>query len=73
MEKRTNSPYPRIDRLIMAGIGVVLVAGTVLFIWSDRAHDWRYYQIAASRATRRPPTRDLRPPTSRTARILRSR
>ena len=45
MEKRTNSPYPRIDRLIMAGIGVVLVAGTVLFIWSDRAHDWRYYQM----------------------------
>jgi hypothetical protein len=45
MEKRTNSPYPRLDRLIMAGIGVVLVIGTALFIWSDRAHDWRYYQM----------------------------
>ena len=45
MEKRTNSPYPRIDRVIMAVIGVILVIGTGLFIWSDRAHDWRYYQM----------------------------
>jgi cbb3-type cytochrome oxidase cytochrome c subunit len=44
MERRTNSPYPSIDRPIMAAIGVVLVAGTALFLWSDRAHDWRYYQ-----------------------------
>ena len=29
----------------MAGIGVVLVIGTGLFMWSDRAHDWRYYQM----------------------------
>jgi cbb3-type cytochrome oxidase cytochrome c subunit len=28
----------------MAAIGVVLVVGTALFLWSDRAHDWRYYQ-----------------------------
>ena len=27
-------------------IGVVLVVGTALFMWSDRAHDWRYYQYA---------------------------
>lgn len=30
----------------MAAIGVVLVVGTALFMWSDRAHDWRYYQYA---------------------------
>lgn len=45
MEQRTSSPYPRIDRLVMAIIGVVLVIGTVLFMWSDREHDWRYYQM----------------------------
>ena len=44
MERRTDSPYPRIDRLVIAIIGLVLVAGTVLFMWSDRAHDWRFYQ-----------------------------
>lgn len=45
MEQRTSSPYPRVDRVVMAIIGVVLVVGTVLFMWSDRAHDWRYYQM----------------------------
>jgi cytochrome c551/c552 len=45
MEQRTSSPYPRIDRRVLAVIGVVLVAGTVLFMWSDRAHDWRFYQM----------------------------
>ena len=49
MEKRTSSPYPRVDRRVMAGIGVVLVIGTALFMWSDRAHDWRYYQMAFGR------------------------
>jgi Cytochrome c len=44
MEQRTNSPYPRIDRPVMALVGVVLVIGTALFMWSDRAHDWRFYQ-----------------------------
>ncbi len=44
MEQRTNSPFPRIDRPVMALVGVVLVIGTVLFMWSDRAHDWRFYQ-----------------------------
>lgn len=44
MEKRTSSPYPRIDRLVLAIVGVTLVIGTGLFMWSDRAHDWRYYQ-----------------------------
>ncbi len=49
MEKRTNSPYPRLDRVVMAIIGVVLVIGTALFMWSDRAHDWRYYQMEFGR------------------------
>ena len=44
MEKRTSSPYPRVDRLMLAIVGVVLVIGTGLFMWSDRAHDWRFYQ-----------------------------
>ncbi|MDP2320490.1 MAG: c-type cytochrome [Acidobacteriota bacterium] len=44
MEKRTSSPYPRIDRLVLALVGVTLVIGTALFMWSDRAHDWRFYQ-----------------------------
>ncbi len=44
MEKRTSSPYPAIDRVVLAVVGLVLVIGTGLFMWSDRAHDWRYYQ-----------------------------
>src|SRR5262245_2114265 len=45
MEQRTSSPYPRIDRVVIAVIGVVLVVGTGLFVWSDRSHDWRFYQM----------------------------
>jgi cytochrome c2 len=44
MEKRTNSPFPRIDRPILAVIGVLLVISTALFAWSDFRKDWRYYQ-----------------------------
>jgi cytochrome c2 len=44
MEQRTNSPYPRVDRPILAAIGVVLVASTLFFAWSDRQHDYKYYQ-----------------------------
>lgn len=44
MEQRTNSPFPRIDRPVLAVIGVLLVAATVYFAWSDRQHDFRYYQ-----------------------------
>jgi cbb3-type cytochrome oxidase cytochrome c subunit len=44
MEQRTNSPYPRIDRPVLAIVGVLLVLACVLFFMSDRAHDWRYYQ-----------------------------
>ena len=44
MEQRTDSPYPRRDRPVLALIGVVLVVSTAIFAWSDRVHDWRYYQ-----------------------------
>jgi len=46
MEKRTHSPYPRLDRPVLAVIGLVLVASTVFFAWSDRQHDYKYYQYA---------------------------
>ena len=46
MEPRTNSPFPRIDRLTLAIIGVLLVLSCALFFASDRDHDWRYYQSA---------------------------
>ncbi len=44
MEKRTNSPYPRIDRPILATIGLVLVGATAFFAYSDRQHDYKWYQ-----------------------------
>lgn len=44
MEKRTDSPYPRLDRPALAVVGAVLVAATVLFLRNDREHEWRYYQ-----------------------------
>ena len=44
MEKRTSSPYPRLDRPDLAVIGLLLVVSTVLFAYSDRRHDWRYYK-----------------------------
>lgn len=44
MELRTNSPYPKRDRPLLAVVGLVLVVSTALFWWGDRAHDWRYYQ-----------------------------
>ncbi len=46
MEKRTGSPYPGIDRPVLAVIGLVLVASTAFFAWSDRQHDYKYYQYA---------------------------
>src|SRR5512141_2638547 len=45
MEQRTTSPFPRRDRPILAVLGVLLIVPTVLFVRSDRAHDWRYYQF----------------------------
>jgi cytochrome c551/c552 len=44
MEKRTHSPYPRVDRPVLAIIGVVLVVATVLFLRNDREREWRWYQ-----------------------------
>jgi cytochrome c2 len=44
MEKRTPAPFGRRDRVILAVIGVALIVSTILFVRSDRAHDWRYYQ-----------------------------
>jgi cbb3-type cytochrome oxidase cytochrome c subunit len=44
MEQRTNSPYPRLDRPVLAIVGLVLVAGAVLFTINDREHEWRFYQ-----------------------------
>jgi cytochrome c551/c552 len=44
MEQRTDSPYPKIDRPILAIIGVILVVSTVLFVRSDRLRDFWYYQ-----------------------------
>ncbi len=49
MEKRTAAPFSRRDRLILAVIGVALVVSTILFVRSDRAHDWRYYQYEFKR------------------------
>jgi cytochrome c2 len=45
MEKRTDSPYPRLDRPVLALIGLVLVAATLLFLRNDREHEWRWYQM----------------------------
>ncbi len=45
MEKRTDSPYPRRDRPVLAAIGVVLVLATLLFLRNDREHEWRWYQL----------------------------
>ena len=36
--------FPRIDRPVLAVIGVVLVGATAFFAWSDRQHDYKYYQ-----------------------------
>jgi cbb3-type cytochrome oxidase cytochrome c subunit len=46
MERRTDSPFPKKDRPILAVVGILLVVSTVLFAWSDRKHDWRYWQFA---------------------------
>jgi cbb3-type cytochrome oxidase cytochrome c subunit len=43
-EQRTDSPYPRRDRPVLAVIGVLLVVSTMLFARNDREHEWRYYQ-----------------------------
>ncbi|MGE5126554.1 MAG: c-type cytochrome [Betaproteobacteria bacterium] len=49
MEKRTDSPYPRRDRPVLAAIGVVLVLATLVFLRNDREHEWRWYQLQFKR------------------------
>jgi cytochrome c2 len=44
MEKRTDSPFPRIDRPVLAAIGLVVVVSTFLFARNDREREWRFYQ-----------------------------
>ncbi len=44
MEQRTDSPYPRRDRPVLAVIGALLVVSTVVFAVTDHRKDWRYYQ-----------------------------
>ena len=44
MELRTNSPYPRWDRPLLAVVGLLLIVSTVFFAWADRVHDWRDYR-----------------------------
>jgi cytochrome c2 len=46
MEQRSHSPYRARDRLVLAAVGILLVASTVLFAWKDWSHGWRYYQWA---------------------------
>jgi cytochrome c2 len=44
MEKRTGSPFPRIDRPLLAAVGALVVVSTVLFARNDWDKEWRYYQ-----------------------------
>ncbi len=44
MEQRSHSPYPRRDRPVLAGVGVLIVISTALFARNDREHEWRWYQ-----------------------------
>lgn len=46
MEQRSNSPYAKRDRPVLAMIGVLLIIAAVLFTRNDREHEWRYYQFA---------------------------
>jgi len=49
MEKRSDSPYPRLDRPVLAVVGVLLVVSTLLFARNDREHEWRWYQAEFKR------------------------
>src|SRR5512144_322556 len=49
MEKRTNSPYPALDRPVLAIIGLALVVAAILFTTNDRTHEWRWYQTEFKR------------------------
>jgi cbb3-type cytochrome oxidase cytochrome c subunit len=44
MEQLTKAPFWKRDRTLLAIVGLSLIAGTAVFAWSDRLHDWRWYQ-----------------------------
>src|SRR5262249_59024055 len=44
MEQLTRAPFWKRDRTLLAIVGLLLIAGTGVFAWSDRMHDWRWYQ-----------------------------
>ena len=44
MEKRTDSPYPRRDRPVLAAVGVLLAVATAVFFVTEQRHEWRWYQ-----------------------------
>ena len=44
MEPLRAASFAKRDRTILAIVGLVLIVSTGLFAWSDRKHDWRYYQ-----------------------------
>jgi cytochrome c2 len=45
MEPLRAASFAKGDRTLLALVGLVLVVSTILFAWSDRRHDWRYYQV----------------------------
>ena len=44
MEPLRTASFARRDRTVLAAVGGLLILSTVLFAWSDRRHDWRWYQ-----------------------------
>jgi cbb3-type cytochrome oxidase cytochrome c subunit len=44
MEPLRAASFAKRDRTLLALVGLVLIVSTILFAWSDRRHDWRYYQ-----------------------------
>ena len=44
MEPLRIASFARRDRTVLAAVGALLILSTVLFAWSDRRHDWRWYQ-----------------------------
>jgi len=44
VERLSPSPFASRDRLLLALVGLALIVSTALFAYSDRMHDWRYYQ-----------------------------
>jgi hypothetical protein len=57
MEKRTNSPYPRIDRPVLAVVGLSLVVSTVLFARNTANEELLPARVQLPVAERSAPTR----------------